>query len=158
MKQRNNSSFWFNFREIITLVCKLNIRGLLFAPTHNSILQFLRYCFVGGIATVVDWTVLFVTEGIGLHYLLAATIGFACGLISNYFMSKFMVFNGNDSRVSKWAEFMAYAVIGIVGLLITLLIMYVMTDLLRVYFMISKVIVTVVVLFWNYFARRMLYR
>jgi len=58
-----------------------------------------------------------------------------------------------DSR----QEFLAYAAIGVAGLGITLILMYVMTEWLRLHFMLSKVIATVLVLMWNFLARKMLY-
>jgi len=158
MKQKSEHSLTDSIREILSLLCKFNFHGLLLAPTENGLLQFCRYCFVGGIATIVDWGVLYLTERLGVHYLLAAVAGFFCGLACNYSMSKFMVFNGSDAKVDPKREFLAYAAIGAAGLLITLVLMYVMTEWLRLYFMVSKVIATVLVLVWNFLARKMLYQ
>ena len=56
-------------------------------------------------------------------------------------------------------EFLSYAVIGVFGLGITELIMVLFTNRLMLHYMLSKVIATVVVLFWNYAARRfMIYK
>ena len=145
-----------SIREILSMLCRLDIRGLVLAPTENSLLQFFRYCLVGGIATVVDWGVLYLTEKL-VHYLLAAVAGFVCGLVCNYSLSKWMVFNGSNAKVDARQEFLAYTAIGVAGLGITLVLMYVMTEWLRLYFMVSKVIATVLVLIWNFLARKMLY-
>ena len=142
--------------EILTLLLHFDLHALIFAPTENGLLQFLRYCFVGGVATIVDWGVLYIAEKMGLHYLLAAVAGFVFGLACNYALSKFMVFNGETAVVDAKKEFLGYAVIGIIGLGITLVLMFVMTDLLGLYFMISKVIATVLVLIWNFMARKLL--
>ena len=137
---------------------KLNFSSLMLTETDNVLLQFFRYCFVGGIATVVDWFCLYMTEKIGLHYLLAAVIGFLAGLICNYILSKLIVFKGKKAKVGYKKEFLAYGLIGVMGLILTLLLMYIMTEWLEFYFMISKVIVTILVLFWNFFMRKyMLY-
>lgn len=143
-------------QEILLLLCKLDLEGLLLSPTDNSLLQFFRYCFVGGLATVVDWGVLYLTEALGLHYLLAAVAGFFCGLACNYILSKCLVFNGSTAKTDPTGEFLAYAAIGAAGLLFTLGLMYVMTDLLGFFFMISKVIATALVLVWNFMARKLL--
>lgn len=74
MKRNSEPSVMSGFREIIALACNLDLRGLLIVPTENGLLQFFRYCFVGGMATIVDWGVLYVTEMLGLHYLLAAVL------------------------------------------------------------------------------------
>lgn len=158
MKQNNKSSARSGFREILALACNLDFRGLFIVPTENGLLQFFRYCFVGGVATIVDWGVLYVTEMLGLHYLLSAVLGFFGGLTCNYFLSKCMVFNGSNSPMTAVQEFLAYAAIGAVGLLITLLLMFVMTEWFQIHFMLSKVVATVLVLIWNFIARKMLYR
>lgn len=158
MKRNSEPSVMSSFREIIALACNLDLRGLLIVPTENGLLQFFRYCFVGGVATIVDWGVLYVTEMLGIHYLLSAVLGFLGGLTCNYFMSKCMVFNGNNAQMNAIQEFLAYAVIGAVGLLITLLLMFIMTEWFQIHFMLSKVIATILVLVWNFIARKMLYR
>ena len=143
-------------KEIFALLAKFDIHGLLRAPTQNGLLQFFRYCFVGGIATVVDWGVLYFAEKVIGYYLIAAVAGFMCGLTCNYCMSKFLVFNGSTAKVSPKKEFLAYAAIGVAGLLLTLVLMYVLTEWLGWYFMLSKVVATVLVLLWNFLARKYL--
>lgn len=158
MKQKSDTTLGANIREILNLLCKLRFKALLLEPTGNGLLQFCRYCFVGGVATVVDWGVLYILEAVGLHYMLAAVGGFILGLTCNYFLSRYMVFNGSTSKLDMRAEFLLYAVIGLAGLGITLILMYVLTEWLKLYFMLSKVIATILVLLWNFFARKKLYR
>ncbi len=77
----------------------------------------------------------------------------------NFMLSKALVFRGSDSGNSNEVEFLVYAVIGVIGLGLTEIIMYLFTEKLSVYFMISKVIAAVVVLIWNFAARKItLYR
>lgn len=143
-------------KELISLVLKLDFQGLFFRPTNNGLIQFFRYAFVGAIASVVDWAVLWALEYVGIYYLLASVFAFFAGLATNFFLSKKLVFNAQQSRVGNVSEFVAYAAIGVVGLLITLGIMYLLTDVLKIYFMFSKIIATVIVLVWNFLARKVL--
>jgi len=156
MKAKSEPSLKVNIREILSLLGRLDLRGLVLSPTENGLLQFFRYCFVGGVATVVDWGTLYLMEKL-VHYLLAAAAGFVCGLICNYGLSKWMVFNGSSAKMDSKKEFLVYAAIGLVGLGLTLVLMYIMTQWLGLYFMLSKVIATLLVLIWNFLARRMLY-
>lgn len=142
-------------KEIFQLIRKWDMKGLLIAPTDNGLIQFFRYAFVGGIAAVVDWAVLWGLESLGLHYLLSAVVSFFAGLATNFLLSKLLVFNGQKARVGNAGEFIAYAAIGAVGLLMTLGIMYVFTEWLHLYFMLSKIIATVIVLVWNFLARKL---
>lgn len=49
-------------KEFFELLKKGKLRAIFLDPTDNSFLQFFRYLFVGGIATVVDWCLSFGTE------------------------------------------------------------------------------------------------
>lgn len=118
------------------------------------LLQFLRYSVVGGIAFVVDYGTLYLlTEFLGLHYLISAAIAFILGLICNYCLSTKWVFG--ESRIrSRWAEFIGFALIGVVGLGLNELIIYVSTDILGIHYMIGKIASTFIVFIWNFLARR----
>ena len=138
---------------------RLGLRGLLVTPTDNGSLQFLRYVGVGGVATIADWGVLFLlTECAEVYYLVSAIFSFITGLIVNYTLSKIFVFNNKavKVRVKPVIEFLSYGTIGVVGLGLTELILYLLTDIIGVYYMLSKVIATIVVFLWNYLARKKL--
>ena len=84
--------------------------------TDNTIAQFIRYVFVGGGATVVQWGLLVVLkEFCGMNANIANAIGFIGGLIFNYVISTLWVFD-NSAVKNKAAEFTAFALIGVVGL------------------------------------------
>lgn len=124
--------------------------------TDNTLLQLFRYGFVGGIAFVVDYGTLFLlTNYAGVPYLLSAAIAFILGLITNYLLSISWVFRRNESMKS-WQEFLWFAIIGVVGLLFNEIIMYLGTDILQLHYMLSKLISTVIVFFWNFLARKYL--
>lgn len=146
-------------KELFTYILKMDTKRLFMESTDNTWIQFFRYIFVGGIAFLVDGGSLFLIEYIGIHYLAAAVVAFILGLIANYILSKLLVFKGNTSNKSNWTEFFVYGIIGIIGLGITEGIMYVFTEKLKLYFMLSKIIAAAVVLVWNFVARKMiLYR
>ena len=122
--------------------------------TDSLFILLFRYGFVGGAAFIVDYGALFLlTEVFGLHYLLSATISFILGLITNYLLSISWVFN-NRTMGNRWAEFTVFAIIGIIGLGLNALIMYLCTDKMGIHYMLSKIISTILVFFWNFFARK----
>lgn len=129
---------------------------LLKAPTDNVVIQLFRYGFVGGVAFLVDYgTMILLTEVFGLHYMLSATISFILGLITNYLLSTSWVFN--KRKVSNlWAEFLIFAVIGIIGLGLNSLILYLCTERIGIHYTISKIIATIIVFFWNFLARKVI--
>lgn len=142
-------------KEIFRLIKKFDMKGLFIIPTNNALLQFFRYIFVGGVATIADWGVLFLlTDIVHIYHLISACISFFAGLIINFLLSKLMVFNADTARVNNVLEFIAYAIIGAVGLGITEIIMFAFTDCLNLYYMWSKAIATAITLMWNYIARK----
>jgi putative flippase GtrA len=132
------------------------INTLFVAPTNNWLLQLFRYGFVGGMAFAVDYGTLFVlTHFAGVPYLWSAAVAFVLGLVTNYLISITWVFQ-HSGKMRLWQEFLFFAIIGIVGLFLNELIMYAGTDILGLHYMVSKLISTGIVFFWNFFARKFL--
>ena len=121
---------------------------------NNTFVQLFRYVLVGGLAFVIDYGSLFVlTEYFGVNYLLSAAIAFVLGLMVNYLLSTIWVFT--ESRLNnKMAEFSVFAFIGLVGLVLNEVIMYICSDILNIHYMVSKLCSTGIVFFWNFFGRK----
>ncbi|MBQ9673161.1 MAG: GtrA family protein [Ruminococcus sp.] len=144
-------------KEFFELLKKFDLKGIFITPTKNGFLQFFRYVFVGGIATVVDWGVLFLsTDFFHIYHMVSTIIAFIAGLITNFLLSKLIVFKANEARVNAAMEFVSYTVIGVIGLVITEIIMFLFTNCWSLYYMLSKVIATIIVLVWNYTARKLI--
>ena len=130
------------------------LRQLFIEPTDSWLLQLFRYGFVGGVAFVVDYGSLFLlTHYAGVPYLWSAAVAFLLGLVTNYLLSISWVFR-HIGTMQLWQEFVVFAIIGVVGLGFNELIMYAGTDVLGLHYMISKLISTALVFFWNFFARK----
>jgi putative flippase GtrA len=144
-------------KEFFALLKDFDLKGIFLTPTKNGFLQFFRYLFVGGIATVVDWGVLMgLTELLQLHHLVSAIFAFVAGLGTNFLLSKLLVFRASEAKTNSLLEFLGYALIGVIGLGMTELIMFLFTDCMSLHYMLSKAIATAVVLVWNYLARKLL--
>jgi putative flippase GtrA len=57
---------------------------------------------------------------------------------------------------NKYLEFLLFLVIGLIGLGLNELFLWMLTDLAHVYYLISKILTAVVVYLWNFFARKIL--
>ena len=144
-------------KEFIELLKTFNLKGIFLLPTKNGFLQFFRYVFVGGAATIVDWGILYLTtDFFHIYFLISAVAAFVAGLLVNFLLSKLFVFKADEARVNAVMEFVSYAIIGVVGLGITELIMVIFTNHLGLHYMLSKMIATAIVLAWNYFARKLI--
>ncbi|MCD8025709.1 MAG: GtrA family protein [Clostridiales bacterium] len=144
----------------------MNIKKIIFERTDNGFIQFLRYIFVGGLAFAADYGVMILlVEGFSFNEILAATVSFVCGLAVNYFLSTFWIFK-NSKISNKLAEFLAFALIGVIGLLMNDVIIWAATDILAPnavfgsliaedkYYIIGKIASTFIVFLWNFFARK----
>ena len=136
---------------------KSKIDVLFKEDTDNIFLQFFRYLFVGGFAFLVDFFLLyFFSEFCGIYYLISAVLSFIISLIVNYVLSIHWIFNKNQIN-NKAAEFGVFALIGVVGLGFTEIFLYLFTDVFGLYYMLSKIITTAIVMFWNFIARRVMF-
>jgi len=145
-------------KKLLTYIFTLNLKALLVEKTDDTLIQAFRYIFVGGAAFVADAGSLWLISLTGIHYLICTAIAFCIGLAANYALSKRFVFTEN-AKTGRAAEFVVYAVIGIIGLGLTELLMFMFTDLFGMYFILSKVVAAVLVLAWNFIARKLfLYR
>ena len=132
------------------------IHRLFVSETDNWFAQMFRYAIVGGVSFVVDYGLLcLLTELLGLHYLLSATVSFTAGLVVNYLISIKWVFSKSKLN-SRAAEFVVYGIIGVVGLLFNNLLLYLFTDHLHLHYMLSKLVAAAIVLVWNFIGRKII--
>lgn len=147
-------------KEFFGILFSFDFKRIFYLPTTNAFLQFFRYAFVGGWATVADWGVFALfNEVLKIHYLISAPFAFLMGLTVNYLLSKKFVFSGAPEKTKASTEFLVYAIIGVIGLGLTMVIMWLLTELLGFVPMASKIVATAIVLVWNFVARKVaLYR
>ncbi len=130
------------------------VQKLLTRNTDQTGIQFFRYLFVGGVAFLVDFGSLYVfTDFFGIFYLISAAIAFILGLITNYALSISWVFNRRTLN-NRTIEFSVFAIIGIIGLGLNELFIWFFTAELNFYYLISKILAAIIILFWNFFARK----
>lgn len=133
---------------------ELVLKKIFVHKTHNSYVQFFRYGFVSVIALVFDFGGLILLKQVAhINYLLAATISFLAGLVVNYLLSALWVFH-SSKILNKKSEIVLFSAIGLVGLGLTDLILWVLTSKFKIYYILSKAIATVIVYFWNFGARK----
>lgn len=126
-------------------------------PTDNILIQLFRYIFVGGTAFAVDFFFLYFFSDIcGIYYLISAIFSFIISVLVNYVMSTRWVFN-QDNIENKVVEFNLFLLISTIGLVFTEILLYFFTDILGMYYLISKIISAIIVLFWNFLARRVMF-
>ena len=126
-------------------------------PTDNIFIQLFRYVFVGGSAFVVDFFFLYFFSDIcGFYYLISGILSFIISVLVNYIMSTKWVFN-QDNIDNRVLEFNLFLLISTIGLIFTEILLWLFTDLFGLYYLFSKIIAAIIVLFWNFIARRIMF-
>lgn len=125
--------------------------------------EFIKYCFVGGLAFLADISSIFIFKeyilsSIPFGLYLSVIIGFIIGLTVNYVLSVIFVFTGAKEAVKghQVTFFVQFAIIGIVGLIMTEGLMALGVEFLEINYLIVKIFAAAVVLIWNYGARKYL--
>lgn len=115
--------------------------------------QILKFGLVGGTAFVIDYVLLyFCTEFLHIHYLISSIISFTVSVIFNYILSIKWVFDVKKKQDVK--DFVIFIILSVIGLGINSLIMYVMVEKFGIYYMLSKIVSTAVVMVYNFITRK----
>lgn len=120
---------------------------------RRLVMQFLRYTLVGGLAFIIDFGLLSAVLYLNGHYLLATLIGFIGGLTTNYLLCVLWVWRGTQAKTAR--DILVFSLIGVGGLLLTALLMWVSVGLLALDPQISKLFIAALVLAWNFGLRRL---
>jgi len=120
----------------------------------SNIKDFLLYLIVGGIATVTEWIIFFVLDKVSFHYTLATIIAYILSTFVNWLAGRILVFKQNQQPIFK--EILEIYIASIVGLLMNLVIMWVAVDHLAFNEMLSKIVSTAIVFFYNFLVRKLL--
>ena len=133
------------------------IEKLLKGQSGDIRIQAFRYLVSGGTAFLVDAGLLaLLTELFGREHLLVWTaIAFCAGLLITYLFSILWVFD-NRSLKSRTAEVTIFVGIGVIGLGLTELLMWLFADKAGLHYLLSKIITTVLVFVWNFAAKKLL--
>ncbi|HKX23880.1 MAG TPA: GtrA family protein [Candidatus Saccharimonadales bacterium] len=119
--------------------------------------QFIKYFGVALVGLVVDFgTLVVLHDVVHAHYLVAAAGGFIAGLAVNYALSSKYVFK-NSKLKSRTLEFVMFGVVGLIGLGVLSLSMWLLVSVLGVQYLIAKCLATVGVYIWNFVGRKALY-
>ncbi|MFP4403754.1 MAG: GtrA family protein [Candidatus Woesearchaeota archaeon] len=118
---------------------------------NNNFLYYTLICFF---VFLVDIIILYVlTSFVGIYYFYSAVISFSLGAFLNYILSIRFIFK--DSKLpNKILEFGIFLFIGIFGLIINQGILWMMTEIVGLYYIFSKIFSSMIIFLWNYFLRK----
>lgn len=136
---------------------KQMIKKYLFEYTENSKIIFFRYLCTGGTVTIINMVLLYLlTEWASINYAVSNVISMAICIVITYITSKKMVFV-KKVKIGVIKEFLTYVLISIISITIDTMIMYVLTERLKIYYLLSKVFSTFVSTIFNYISKKIIY-
>ena len=114
------------------------------------------YGVVGGLATIVEWTLFYVFNSMaGIQYMPATAIAFFFSTFANWMFGRLLLFEKQEGK-SLLKELVQIYATSVTGLICNLVIMYVLVSRLNVIEMYAKMMATVIVFTFNYLVRRKL--
>ena len=118
--------------------------------------KIIKFSIVGGIATIIDFICLYIfKEYLNIDVILANTLSFIISVIYNYIASITLVFDINKNK-NKKLKFALFIIFSIIGLIINNTLIYILTNTLNIYYLLSKVIATLIVMIFNFITRKKL--
>jgi putative flippase GtrA len=102
--------------------------------------QLSRYSIVSAMALALDFAVFLGLNAAFGHATLAGVIGYGCGIVLHYFLSRHFVFNAMRSKKSAHRLFTEFVASGLIGLAVTAVVIAVATGPLGLSPIIAKIL------------------
>lgn len=118
--------------------------------------QISKFGIVGIISFGIDYGIFWLLNAkFGVYYLIANACSFSISVIINYILNLKFVFHSSKGT-NKFAEFVIYIILNIIGLGLNQLIMRICVGFFEILPLLSKIIATCVVMVYNFISRKLL--
>ena len=115
--------------------------------------RFATFSLIGVVNTIIHFIVfMLLFETLGLHYLLASTLGFVAAVLNSYWMNSRWTFAGLARRDTR--EFIRFVTVSVLALLLNFCCMLVLVDLWSLYPPLAQVISILFTLVVNFLGNR----
>lgn len=115
---------------------------------------FLKYCVVGATGTFIDLASLYVfVEYYSIPILGATVLSFLLAVTNNFILNKIWTFKSKSKNYRKL--YIKFLMVSLIGLGLTVTSMYVMVNLIGVWYMFAKALTSLMVLVWNFLANKL---
>jgi putative flippase GtrA len=117
---------------------------------HERIIGFF---LIGAVSSAIDIGLLYyLTEFVGIWYLVSAALSYCCGTLVSYGMNKYL--NFHDRNQNYLTQFMTFAAISVSCLMMNLGIIWLAVEMFSVGYLSAKILATLFVFFWNYHGQK----
>ena len=114
--------------------------------------RFLRFCAVGSMGAAVNLVVLYWLTESGIFYLLSGFIGIEAAVLLNFVLNRSWTFKDRGAKGFRSVLTALYRdhAVRFVGIVLDLVILWILTSFVGLYYLLSQVIGIAVAMVWNY--------
>ncbi|MDD3404114.1 MAG: GtrA family protein [Hespellia sp.] len=124
--------------------------------TSSLIVKLVKFGITGGVATVIDFAVLYLLKSVmGVNVYIAVVAAYFVSLTFHYYISMKYVFVARED-LSMTRKMVIFLITAVIGLGLNECIMWGCIEFAGMYYMVGKVLATGVVMVFNYLARHLL--
>lgn len=117
--------------------------------------QIIKFGLVGFFCFFIDYGIMvFLTEIVNINYLISSGMSFTVSVIVNYILSLTFVFD--TKKGNKIKEFVIFIILSVIGLGLNQILMWFCVDVLGIFYMISKIGATAIVMVYNFITRKLI--
>jgi putative flippase GtrA len=110
---------------------------------------------VGMSGTVIDLLFLYIlVDMLSIDVMYAVMISFVLAVTNNFIFNKIWTFKDSVNDDLYHIKYLKFMIISIIGLLFTTILMFILNKIFMLWYMLAKVIISIVVLLWNYYANK----
>ncbi len=116
--------------------------------TKTMIKKFFLYGIGGFLAFITNFFLIyFLTEILHIYYLISSIIGYSITIFINFLFQSFITFQIEKVKIKNFIFFFAHQ---IAGLFLFTLFMFLFTDIIKIYYLISFIITSLLVYIFNF--------
>lgn len=117
----------------------------------------LKYVISGVIASLVMFiSLIFFRETLGIWYLYSSTLAFVLAFFSSFLLQKLWTFR-NISNSETHKQLVLFFVVSIINLGLNAFAMFVLVDIMNIWYILSQFFVTALIAIWSFFIYRIIF-
>ncbi len=110
---------------------------------YNKYRELIKYCIIGCSGALLDFIVYTILlKAFGMNYLRANALSVTAGITNNFFLNAYLNFKVTDNMFKR---FISFYLVGILGLLISEILLYLLVDIMSMNSIIAKIITIFVI-------------
>ncbi len=120
---------------------------------EKDLLLFFKYVFFAGVATIVDFGILyFLTDVVKIWYFISAIFSYLCGMITNFTLNKVLSFKNKSKKI--FFQFGLFAFVALIGLGLNQLILFILVENFKIWYILGKLVSVFIVMFWSFIGHK----